>query len=220
MSDKKNIDWRDLLINKAFDLLMVILGITIAFQLDNWKSDAERHSQEKFYSERILADINLDIEELTENLQELKADRVAVENYMSRMNELPADSLIKPVMAILSFETFNGNQNTYQTLVAGARLNTFSDATVVEKLTGYYSSYTAIRRLETVYTTALFEIHKQFSPYMIYDKGKIVDQGVVSLPATRNSLLIANEQLNNGVEDYGYALERALALKQALEKGL
>lgn len=213
-------NWKDLLINKAFDLLMVILGITIAFQLDNWKSGAERHSQEKFYKERILADLNLDIKDLTENLEELKGDRAIVESYMSRMYNLPADSLIKPVLAILSFETFNGNQNTYQTLVAGAQLNTFSDPTVIEKLTDYYSSYTAIRRLETVYTAAIFEIHKQLSPYMVYDQGKITDKSVVSLPATRNSLLVANEQLTNGVEDYGYALQRALALKDALEKGL
>jgi len=216
----KGVQWRELLANKTFDLLIVILGVSIAFQLNNWKLGNDQRSLERFYKESLLVDLNADIAEINENMSELTRDRNIVESYLGRMETLPADSLLKPLLAIMSFETFGGNRNTYETLVASTGLNTFSEPGIVEKLTDYYSTYTAIRRLESVYTGAIFEIHRHFSPYVLYDQQKIVDKNVVLMPQSRNSLVVADSQLNTGVEDYRTALEKATVLKTALEASL
>jgi acetyltransferase-like isoleucine patch superfamily enzyme len=219
MENRNGIQWKELFVNKAFDLVMVILGVSIAFQLNNWKMNSDQKSLEKFYKESLLVDVNSDIEEINSIMDEISGDQVTVENYLEKMDNLPADSLLDPLQAILTFETFTGNRNTYETLVA-IGLNTFTDREVIDKLTDYYSSYTSIRRFESVYTSAIFMIHQHFSEYVIYDPPRVVNKSVVSLAATKNSLLVADGQLNDGLEDYRDALKRAEALKTALEKGL
>jgi len=218
MSKKNKLDWRDLLINKAFDLVMLILGVSIAFQVDNWKADAEKNQMENFYKERLLADVNADIHEMEENMQELEGDRKVVESYIPLMYKMPVDSLLTPLLAIMSLETFTANQNTYQTIIASTGLNTFSNRDLIEKLTDYYSSYTSIQRFESVYTALILELNGHFVQYVVYDQRKIVDRHVAAMPATRNFMVLALSQLNTGIEDYTAALERARALKSALEK--
>jgi hypothetical protein len=213
-------NWRDLFINKGFDLVMVVLGVTIAFQLNNWKLNSDARSLERFYIESLLADVNTDIEEIKTNVAVLKSDREAVEGYLAVMDKLPADSLLRPLIAIMSFETFTPSDNTYNTMVAGTGLSALSKHTLVERITDYYSSYISIRRFEDVYTKAIFDVHNHFSEYVIYDQGKVIDKSVVAMPRSRNSLIVALAQLNTGVEDYGDALDRALALKSALEGSL
>jgi hypothetical protein len=71
-----------------------------------------------------------------------------------------------------------------------------------------------------VYTTAIFEIHRHFSEYVIYDQRRIVNKNVTLMPQSRNALIVADGQLNTGLEDYEDALNRALALKMALEESL
>lgn len=214
------INWRDLFVNKAFDLVMLILGLTIAFQLENWRADSEQQSKERFYKENLLSDVKADIVEMNAIITELKRDRAAVEAYLPVMDKLPADSLLKPLMAIITLETFSPSDNTYSTLIASTGLNAFEDRDLIDKLTEYYASYTSIRRFESVYTAAIFEIHKHFSEYVIYDQRKVVNKNVTLLPQSRNSLIVADGQLNTGLEDYEDAMNRAVALKLALEKSL
>lgn len=220
MEKSDRFNWRDLFINKSVDLVMLIVGITIAFQLENWRTGKERHSKEEFYKQSLLTDVNADIEEMKSIIEELKADRAVIAGYLPLMEQLPADSLLKPLVAIMSLETFSPSDNTYTTLIASTGLNAFNDRGLIDKLTDYYSSYTAIRRFESVYTAAIFEIHRHFSQYVIYDQGKVVNKNVTLLPQSRNSLIVAEGQLNTGLEDYEDALSRALELKMALENSL
>lgn len=220
MESKNRINWVDLLTNKVFDLVMLIFGVSIAFQVDNWKTNSDKKDLEKFYKEGILADINTDIEHMEDIVKELEIDRNRLQNYLPKMDKLPADSLMTPLISILTFETFSPSDNTYNTLVGGTGLDAFADRDLIEKLTTYYGRYTSIRRFETVYTNVLFEVHKNFSPYVIYDRGQLVDGSVVKKLEARNSLVLARVQLNVGLEDYGEAIRSAKDLKMALEKSL
>lgn len=220
MESKSRINWVDLITNKVFDLVMLILGISIAFQVDNWKADADKKELEKFYKQGIIADINSDIQQMEDIIKELTIDRDRIQEYLPKMDKLPPDSLITPLISILSFETFSPSDNTYNTLVGGKGLDAFADRNLIEKLTAYYGTYTSIRRFETVYTSVIFEVHKNFSPYVIYDRGQLVDARVVNKVEARNSLVLARVQLNTGLEDYGDALRSAKELKMALEKSL
>jgi len=220
METKHRINWVDLITNKAFDLVMLVIGVSIAFQVDNWKVDSEHRALERFYKERLLADINADIVEMTEIKHELESDRKILNGYLPHMNNLPADSLLSPLIAIMSLETFTTSGNTYQTVIASTGLNAFSDRDLIEGLTEYYSSYTSIRRFESVYTTLILELNNHFVEHLIYDQRVITNKTVVSMPATRNFLMLAGLQLNDGVENYEEALERATALKNMLQKSL
>lgn len=220
MNKRGKFNWRDLIINKSFDLVMLILGITIAFQLENWRTEKEQQSLETFYKQSMLADVNADIDEITEIITSLRSDQKVLQSYRPMMEKLPPDSLIRPLWEVMQFETFSEKDNTYATLVASTGLKAFSDHQLVETITEYYSSYTSIRRFEQIYTSIIFELNRFLAPSVIIDQKKIVDKNVTSAPQTRNLLFVTEGQLNTGLEDYEEALNRAHALKMALEKSL
>lgn len=199
---------------------MVILGITIAFQLENWRSDSEQKSRERFYIQSLLTDVNADIIEMNEILGAVKHDMRSVDEYISSMEQAPADSLMPALIDILSLETFRGHQNTYQTLVAGSDFNALSNEQLVEAMTEYYTFYTGVRRFESVYTTLLLRLNDHFAKFVIYDQQKVVDPRVIKMPETRNFLILSVSQLQDGVENYSEGLRNAQHLKKALEASL
>jgi hypothetical protein len=204
--------WRELLTDKFVDLLMVILGVYIAFQLNNWKLESDEKGLERFYMEDMVVDLDKDINEIQENLLSLKADKRALTEYMEHRMEWPADSLGNLVVNILSFETFTYNQNTYQTLISGNGLSAFHNHQVRTSITEYYNSYTPILRFEEVYTSALFKWHEHFSPYVRYATKEVLDPGVVKSATTENFFLLVDGQLSDAIEAYEDALEKGKAL--------
>jgi hypothetical protein len=100
---------KDLLVTKAIDLLLVVVGVTIAFQLNNLKERSDEKSLERFYLEGIVADIDKDINSFNHILSELRADSVLTNSCLSRygLGTVSWDTLSLAVVNILSFETFN-----------------------------------------------------------------------------------------------------------------
>jgi hypothetical protein len=209
--------WRELLTDKFVDLIMVILGVYIAFQLNNWKLESDEKNLERFYMEDMLVDLDKDIGEINENLASLRADQKLLTEYMKHKEEWPADSLGNLVVNILSLETFTYNQNTYQTLISGNGLSAFHNREVRRSITEYYNLYTPILRFEEVYTAALFKWHEHFSPYVRYATKKILDPSVIKLPVTENFFLLVNGQLTDGIEGYEDALEKGEVLRNKIK---
>lgn len=212
--------WRELLTNKIFDLLIVITGVSIAFQLNNWKLEADAKALEKFYMRSLVTDLTADIEDMNSIMKDLRNDRSITNAYLANRANYPPDSLAMTFRAILSLETFGGHQNTYLTLTNGNGINTFSDQKIVELITTYYESYSSIRRFESVYTNVIIRMNDYFSPAVDYTSWKVTKPEVALQHTTGNWLLIAGSQLNGGLEDYEEALENATKLKSVLEAKL
>jgi hypothetical protein len=210
------INWRQLFTDKFVDLLMVILGVYIAFQLNNWKLESDEKGMERFYMEDMLVDLDKDIREINENLTSLKADQKSLKEYMLNQGRWPPDSLGSLIINILTLETFTYNQNTYQTLISGNGLSAFHNHQVRRTITEYYNSYSPILRFEEVYTAALFKWHEHFSPYVRYATREVLDSSVIKLPGTENFFLLIEGQLTDAIEAYEDALEKGEALRDKI----
>lgn len=211
--------WRSLLTNKIFDLFIVVIGVTIAFQLYNWKQSMDEQKLEDFYIENMTADLTRDIAELKKGLAVLKSDYQGVVGYIEKFGQKTVvdDTLVSVISVILSLDSFDGNRNTYLTLMSsnGAPLH---NSAIRGQVTEYYNQYNAIRHFEDVYTDVIFMINDYFSPYCDYTFLKVVDRSVLSRVETKNNLLIAAAHLEEGIESYEEALVMAEALKKNLEK--
>jgi hypothetical protein len=212
---KPGIRWKTLLINKIFDLTIVIVGVTIAFQLNSWKVNSDQQSLARFYQEQLQADVAKDIEQCSQILVSLKRDHQYVSQYLQSKNP-GVDSLGKVIFNVLSLETFTENSNTYQTLVQGNAMSTLGDRMLVGQLTEYYATYTSIQRFEEVYTAALFKLHDFVSPYIDYQTQQVTNPALMDKAETRNFLMIAQAQLNDGMEAHQAALDKAKALQARL----
>ncbi|CAN5366536.1 hypothetical protein BH10BAC4_BH10BAC4_10350 [soil metagenome] len=220
--EPKPFRWRDLFINKAFDLLIVVAGVSIAFQLNNLKLNSDQKSLEVFYLESMLGDLRKDKKGMEEIVLELKKDQSSLVKYTEKISQpdYPVDSLGSALFNLLSLETFTPNQNTYQMLVASNGLTAFSDRKIRAMTAEYYNKYTSISRFETVYTNVLYNVFEFFDPYADYSERKILDPTIVSKPQTKNLLLLSGGQLIDGIEAYTSALETGDYLIKAIEDRL
>jgi hypothetical protein len=211
--------WRDLFANKFFDLLIVITGVSIAFQLNNWKLQADQRAMERFYLENILVDLNKDVGEFERILADMDGDYRSINRYLSKKTVpySPSDSLGTVVVETLGFETFSGNQDTYATLISGNGLSALEDAHIRSELAEYYKHYISIERFEKVYTELLYTLNDYFTPYCDYSRREIVDPSVAGKVQTRNSLVIARQELSGGKEDYIDILGRAKSLQASIK---
>ena len=215
-------NWRDLFIHKFFDLLMVIIGVSIAFQLENLREAADHKSTEIFYLESMLGDLRKDRDKMMENLADLKKDQRDLRNYLSKMNDpvYAADSLGPALINILGFETMKFNRNTYEMIESSGGLTEFSDRAIRTQTTDYYNGYTSIARFETIYTTVIFNLNSYFNPYIDLRTKKITDPAIISKNETSNWLLLTDSQLSTGIDDYAELLDKGEVLIKAIENRL
>ena len=211
---------KGILLNKVFDLLIVIVGVSIAFQLNNLKQHSDQQSLGQFYLESLSADVANDIEEMNEILVALKEDQAAADECLQKTLE-PA--ILEPALTkILGFETFNDrNENTYKTLINAGGLTIITNRKLRGSIIEYYQGYGSIDRFESIYTEFLLNhFNTYFSPHYDYAAQKLMDVSMLKNVQTKNNLFIAKSQLGEGIESYEEALTDALALSKMLKTAL
>jgi hypothetical protein len=210
--------WKSLLTNKGFDLLVLVVGITIAFAINSWMSNNDESKEALFYTNNLAADLDKDIAQLSTSLTGLKEDYEVLVPYVEKFGReaVVGDSLAAVVVAILSVDSFEGNNHTYLSMVSTSKLSLVKDLEVRKKLTQYYHFYNSIERFEDVYSNSLLDMNNYFSPSINYTLRSVVNRSVLSAVQTKNNLLLATSHLEDGIERY----QEALVLAQELRKSL
>lgn len=210
--------WKSLLTNKAFDLLVLVIGITIAFAINHGMTASDESQEAQFYVDNLAADLDKDIVQLSTSLAGLKEDYEVLVSYVEKFGReaVVGDSLAAVVVAILSVDSFEGNNHTYLSMVSTSKLSLVKDLEVRKKLTQYYHFYNSIERFEDVYSNSLLDMNNYFSPSINYTLRSVVNRSVLSSVQTKNNLLLATSHLEDGIERY----QEALVLAQELRKSL
>lgn len=210
--------WKSLLTNKAFDLLVLVAGITIAFAINNQMRSVGEVEEENFYINNLAADVDKDIARLTTSLAGLKEDYEVLIPYVEKFGReaVVGDSLASVVVAILSIDTFEGDNHTYLSLISTTKLPVISNPELRKKLAEYYHFYKTIERFEDVYSNSLLDMNNYFSPSINYTLRSVVNRSVLSAVQTKNNLLLATSHIEDGIERY----QEALVLAQDLRKHL
>lgn len=213
---------KNLALNKLLDLSIVILGVTIAFQLNNLKQRNDQNSLERFYLESLLSDLEKDLQAYENILNDLKADRRLADSALLKLNQRKyvSDSLGVVLVNVMSLNTFKPNNSTYSTLLSSNGLNTISDRDIRNYISEHYNLYNPIYRFESVYTEVLLNLFQYFSPSCDFSSEKIVDLSVAEDVQTRNQLLVARSQLNDGISHYQRSREKARTLVESISSFL
>ena len=135
----KSINWFD----KFIEILVVIIGISIAFWLNNWNSDRNDRALEQKYMESMVSDLESDIEELSimvdtfQYYNEVNADLV----YGITRNTLNEDSLGVYIISLISISEFHPQNNTYETLKNSGNFNVFKNFALEKEITILYNEF-------------------------------------------------------------------------------
>jgi hypothetical protein len=125
------------------EIILVVIGILIALQLNDWNDHRKQIILEKEYYCRLLDDVRLD-EEQMQNLLQLAEERLAASNQSVRLL-LKDDAKKIEIGSQISLSTkaiysdFEPNNSAYEDLKSGANLNIISDKSVIKALNRYFN---------------------------------------------------------------------------------
>ncbi len=220
----KRFKWRDLFINKVFDLLIVIAGVSIAFQLNNLKLDSDAKSLEQFYLEGLITDVKADVSEAKEILAELQSDFKKAEMIMEVLRSadpvVSKDSVGKALGDIVSFSTFGQHSNTYDLMINGNGLTVIKDRDTRTQVANFYGNYLGIRRFEDVYTEVIIRTFAYTYGSVDFATKTMVDESLLKKTETKNFVLMIESQLKDGIEKYAEIIDNGIQLQTLLENNL
>jgi len=212
--------FRSTVFGKILDVAVVIVGITIAFQVDQWKEGSDRASREVSYLHGIRADLDKDIKEYYDNIGDLNGDRKLIYRSLIRLtkDEDISDSLGYIVMAVLRTKTFEGHSNTYTKIMTSDGIDILSNTDVRELAIEHYRLYSSLSKFETRYMDLLAQFKVLFTPHVYFHRsGKLLSKAIAKDIQTENLLTLAFVQQQEGIFRYKGSLDKAMELRQKIE---
>lgn len=125
------------------ELLVVIVGLVLAFQIDRWREDAAERKLEAVYLQRLAGDIASDIPQL-ESAIRLADMRKNYAELLMAVAEDPAVAMEQPVSFLVAIEqasfTFSPNSNkaTFEDLRSTGNMRLIRDQQLKTRLNEYY----------------------------------------------------------------------------------
>ena len=131
------------------ELLVVFLGVTAGFLLNNWREQQQEKKLEKKYLIRFLEDINSNIADLEKSIASDSLWLSQAKPILLSMKDhtLP-DSTKKPVRMIQRVSRLDLQTSTYEDITNSGNLNLIRDFELKRKLTQYQAAIEGTRFVE------------------------------------------------------------------------
>jgi hypothetical protein len=123
------------------EIVLVVIGILIALQINNWNEQNKNTESELTYYSRILDDFNLD-KKLIEELVEKANNRISISKEI--LLELDSgkedkNSLLNKFLVALRSDAYVPRNVTFKDLISSGNLKLLNDVTIKNSLIQYYS---------------------------------------------------------------------------------
>lgn len=131
------------LIYAVGEIVLVVIGILIALQLNEWNDHRKQLKLENEYYCRLLDDVRLDKEQI-QNLTQLARERLVASNQAVRLllndssNKIEIGKQIS-LSGKAIYSDFEPNNSAYEDLKSGANLNIISDKSIIKDLNHYFN---------------------------------------------------------------------------------
>jgi len=133
------------------EIVLVVIGILIALQINNWNENRKANAQEQTYYQLLLDEIKQDKEQIL-NLKATNKNRI--KNINEALREIQKD---RPSAAAfgkkwlnankLYTNNFQPNNSVYSDIKSSGKLNIIKDKTVTKALNTYFTNITNYRAL-------------------------------------------------------------------------
>ena len=151
------------------EILIVIIGITIAFSLNKCAENTRDQNRKKAYIKNLRNDIQTDTSMLITNLDSLNSyQKIASDiSRIIRDSTIDNGAIIKKVFAISAFIEFTPQDVTYQTLINSGDLTIFDDIELKSAIQKHYS--TDMQKVIKAYTRQEIINREYLGKYYIYN---------------------------------------------------
>lgn len=135
----KKINWR----YAIGELLIVIIGISIAFALNNWASNIRNKDDGRAYISSIKNDLSQDIVQLDSNIARIELRRKYLQQLMAHLyvKRPGRDTAAIKIFKVADPVSFRGNETTIQSMKFSGDLKLITDMELKNKIIAHYSYY-------------------------------------------------------------------------------
>lgn len=170
-SMNKGYNWGKL----SLELIVVFLGVTAGFLLNNWRSNAHDRSLEMNYKISFLSEINSNTETIKNSINQdsVWIARATPILEMIQRKSLTTDSAKTVIALISNFNRAILSSNTYENITNSGSFNLIRDFELRENLVSYYSDMVGVATLNDY----LFTFYNGFiMPYIMKEISLVNNQ--------------------------------------------
>jgi Family of unknown function (DUF6090) len=200
----EKINWK----NYFIELIVVFIGITAAFLLNNWREDYQSNELESKYINSIKNDIIQDSMSVNEILKLNEEKEVKFKKYIaSTIKGISSiDSAIILFQDILTIPKFYSQSNTYESIKYSGNLNLISDYNLREGITNYYESFTTIQSQQEM----TVEFINDYATKFVFKNINILNWQII------NKKNVDFKEVNNIIAGYYALLEQNIKLEKEI----
>lgn len=142
----RNINWRD----KILDLIIVIIGISVAFQLNNWNDAVNKSETADQYIANFGEENSTNIDELSAALEQSSATYVHIDSLQKILdrNDLSDDRIPGLMASIMMMSEFRAHTSTMENIIASGDFHVIENGELRKQLVATYGSYKVTAKLE------------------------------------------------------------------------
>lgn len=214
---KPRIDWK----SKWIDLIIVIIGITIAFQLNNLNESNKSKSREKDYLKSFYEENRDNESSLSQALKFAKKTKSDIDSLKQILLSLnyEDDRIENLTASMMALSDFNPSIITMENITESGDFELISDFEYREKLIETYNSYKTTSLLEGIlsdyvnqYVTPFFFENVRFSDF------SALKENFIKSPKFENIVIGYDALLSQKIQAYEANLLKLKELNKILAK--
>jgi len=124
------------------EIILVVIGILIALQINNWNENQKKAEQEHFILEKLKFDILLDSKAISNEIEQINKDITELTFCIDAIlgkTEPTREDFIKNLNSLLTLTLFNQNQTTFDNIVSSGQIEFIQNQTLTDSITKYYN---------------------------------------------------------------------------------
>lgn len=159
------------------EIILVVIGILIALQINNWNQNNSNKKLERQYYSIMKSQLNEDKDKLNGEMnynQNLLNQFSYAKDLLLQNDKTKMDTLGKIALSMVNYADFRRKSNVYQTLVNSGEIKLISNHNILENLQSLEENYSYINRIEeSNLTVIIFQVVPEIKEIMSFDPIKI-----------------------------------------------
>jgi len=135
------------------EIFLVVIGILIALQINNWNENRQNKKTENNYLLGIIDNLDKDIEELKSHLGkdtlQLQAQTTILRSFRGEKIKNNSSELVTAILRFQGLRSFEGNNIVFEDMKSSGKINMIASDTLRFKILDYYKSFESFKKMES-----------------------------------------------------------------------